>query len=192
MSSKKATLSILTVVMTCLTIACSSTVASAEEDKNPIIIGSPSTKETTVSGLSSDGKIRVEIIASNPTTDKIMSIDIKFRDSSGGLKKNANYAIVATQKDNVVLSVMSAYDKEGEGMHKTIPLSSDDPVDIKVTLLGFGLQEDKMNWTGPTGEILMFNIIPEFNTTIIMVLVVGTISVIAISAKSRLNITQKF
>lgn len=169
-----------------------SLVLANAEAKNPIIIGAPSTKETTVSGLSSDGKIRVEITASNPVAGETMSIDVKFRDSNGGgLKKYVNYAIAATQNNNQVLSVTEAYEQEGSGIHKTIPLPSDKPVEIQVTLLGFGVHDDKANWTGPTGEILMFSVVPEFGTITILILAIAIISTTMISAKSKLGIRSK-
>ena len=38
-----------------------------------------------------------------------------------------------------ILSVMGAHEHEGQGMHTTMALASEDAVDIKVTLLGLGL-----------------------------------------------------
>ncbi|MFB5607814.1 MAG: PEFG-CTERM sorting domain-containing protein, partial [Candidatus Nitrosomaritimum yanchengensis] len=120
-----------------------------------------------------------------------MSLDIKFRDSTGSVKKHANYDITVSQNGRDVLSVMGAHEHEGTGMHSTAPLSSGDKVDIKVTVLGFGLPNDQANWTGPKGEILMFNVVPEFGTVAMMILAVAIISIIAVSAKSKLSIMPK-
>ena len=158
-----------------------------------LVIEGPSTQETTVAGLSSDGKIRVEIIASNPAKDEAMSIDIKFRDANGGsLKQHVNYDIVATQNGKEILSSLEAHGQEGHGTHNTTPLKSNDSVDIKVKLLGFGLPDEQENWTGPAKEILYFNVVPEFGTIAAMILAIATISIIAISAKSRLSIMPRF
>ncbi len=157
-----------------------------------LVVEAPSTEETTVTGMSSDGKVRVEITSSNPVANESMSIDIKFRDSSGGgLIQHANYDISATQNDDKILSVLGAHEHEGNGMHTTAPLASDDAVDIEVMLLGFGLPEDEANWTGPTGEILYFNVVPEFGTIAAMILAVAIISIIAVSAKSKLSIIPR-
>ena len=157
-----------------------------------LVIEGPSTEETTVAGLSSDGKIRVEIIASNPAKNEVMSIDIKFRDANGGsLKQHVNYDIVATQNGKEILSSLEAHGQEGHGMHKTTPLKSNDPVDIKVKLLGFGLPDEQENWTGPAKEIFYFNVVPEFGTVAAMILAIAIISIIAISAKSRLSIMPR-
>ena len=168
-------------------------VVQVDGESNAIlVVEAPSTEETTVTGMSSDGKIRVEITSSNPAADEQMSIDIKFRDSSNaGLKQHVNYDIVAIQNDKEVLSVMGAHEHEGHGMHTTMALVSDDAVDIKVTLLGLGLPDEQDNWTGPVGEIFYFNVVPEFGTIAAMILAVAIISIIAVSAKSRLSIIPR-
>ncbi len=167
----------------------------ADEGPEPgdgtIIIGSPSEDETTVSGISEDGKLRAEITASNPASDEIMSLEIKFRDSTGSVQKHANYDLIVSQNDQEVLSVMGAHEHEGIGMHSTAPLESADQVDIKVTVLGFGLPGEEDNWSGPKGEILMFNVVPEFGTVAAMILAIAILSIVAVSAKSKLNIMPK-
>lgn len=160
--------------------------ASGEEIKpGTIIVESPSTTETTVHGLSSDGKVRVEITASNPVANEVMSIDIKFRDSSGSLKKFANYDILVTQNNKEVLSASNVHDEDGNGMHTTATLESDGQVDFKITLLGFGLKDDQVNWTEPKGDVLMFNVVPEFGTISMMILIVSILSIVIITAKTK-------
>ncbi len=162
------------------------------ESNATLVVEAPSTEETTVTGMSSDGKIRVEITSTNPDTDEQMLIDIKFRDSNNaGLKQHVNYDIVATQNDKEILSVMGAHEHEGHGIHTTMALTSDDAVDIKVTLLGLGLPDEQDKWTGPVGEIFYFNVVPEFGTVAAMVLAMAIISIIAVSAKSRLSIIPR-
>jgi predicted secreted protein with PEFG-CTERM motif len=167
----------------------------ADEGPEPgdgtIIVGAPSEDETTVSGISEDGKLRAEITASNPASDEIMSLEIKFRDSTGSVQKHANYDLIVSQNDQEVLSVMGAHEHEGIGMHSTAPLESADQVDIKVTVLGFGLPGEEDNWSGPNGEILMFNVVPEFGTVAAMILAIAILSIVAVSAKSKLNIMPK-
>ncbi len=143
-----------------------------------IIVGAPPEDETTVSGISEDGKVRAEIIVSNPVSDEEMSLEIKFRDSSGGaVKTYANYNLMVSQNGQEILSILGAHEPEGTGIHSTTPLDSDDPVDIKVTVLGFGLPDDEENWSGPRGEILMFNVVPEFGAiaTVVMFVAIGAV-----------------
>jgi len=157
-----------------------------ETTMGAITIEGKSETETTVHGLSEDGKVRIEIVASNPIADEAMSLDLKFRDSSGGgLKKHANYDIVVTQNGKEIFSESEGHNHEGNAMYTTIPLESEDPVDIQLTLLGFGLPDEKENWTGPKGEVLMFNVVPEFDTIAMMILAVGIISIIVVTAKSK-------
>ena len=159
----------------------------ADEGPEPgdgtIIVGAPPEDETTVSGISEDGKLRTEIIASNPIADEVMSLEIKFRDSTGSVKKHANYDLVVSQNGQEVLSVLGAHEHEGTGMHSTNPLDSSDQVDIKVTVLGFGLPDEEDNWSGPKGEILMFNVVPEFGAITIVVMFVAIAAVVLMPSK---------
>jgi len=159
-------------------------VVTVQADEGPepgdgtIIVGAPPEDETTVTGISEDGKVRAEIIVSNPVADEEMSLEIKFRDSSGGsVIKHANYNLMVSQNGQEVLSVLGAHEHEGTGMHSTEPLDSADQVDIKVTVLGFGLPDEEDNWTGPRGEILMFNVVPEFGAiaTVVMLAAIGAV-----------------
>ena len=154
-----------------------------EPEPGTIIVGAPPEDETTVTGISEDGTLRAEITASNPASDEIMSLEIKFRDSTGSVNKHANYDLVVTQNGQEVLSVLGAHEHEGVGMHSTAPLDSADQVDIKITVLGFGLPDDEDNWSGPRGEILMFNVVPEFGTIAIVVMFVAIASVVLVSSK---------
>ncbi len=157
------------------------TVQATEETEiapGTIIVGAPPEDETTVSGITEDGKVRAEILVSNPVSDEEMSLEIKFRDSSGGaVIKDANYNLMVSQNGQEILSILGAYEPEGTGMHSTMPLDSDDPVDIKITVLGFGLPDDEENWSGPRGEILMFNVVPEFGAiaTVVMLAAIGAV-----------------
>ena len=162
-----------------------------EEEFATLVVNAPSEEETTVTGLSSDGQMRVEITASNPAASEVMTVDVKFRDSSSALVQHANYDIVAMQGGQEILSMMGAHEHEGQAMHTTAPLASDEPVDIKVTLLGFGLPDDEANWTGPKGEIITFNVVPEFGTIAAMILAVAIISTIAVTARSKLSIMPR-
>ena len=159
----------------------------ADEGPEPgdgtIIVGTPPEDETTVTGISEDGTLRAEITASNPVADEIMSLEIKFRDSTGSVNKHANYDLIVSQNGKEVLSVLGAHEHEGVGMHSTAPLDSADQVDIKVTILGFGLPNEEDNWSGPKGEILMFNVVPEFGAITIVVMFVAIAAVVLMSSK---------
>jgi predicted secreted protein with PEFG-CTERM motif len=80
---------------------------------------------------------------------------------------------------------MGVHQHEGTGKHMTSVLESDSPVDIQVTLNGFGLPNDESNWSGPKGEVVNLQVVPEFGTIAVMILGVAIISIIAVTAKSR-------
>ena len=151
-----------------------------------IVGGKDMPKETVVTGMSSDGSVRVEIGAKEPTVNEMLSLDVKFRDANGGgLKEHVNYDIVATQDGKTVLSEMGVHDHKGTSQHLTGVLGSSMPVDIKLTLNGFGLPNEEANWSGPKGEVLELQIVPEFGTIAMMILGISIVSIIAITTKTR-------
>ncbi|HSA76966.1 MAG TPA: PEFG-CTERM sorting domain-containing protein [Nitrosarchaeum sp.] len=161
---------------------------NTEVPMGAIVVGTKSDKDTTVVGLSSDGKIRVEITTNNPVKGNTMLIGIIFRDSNGGtIKQNVNYDILAMQNDKEILLDLISHAKDGTGTHVTNILASDEPVNIKVTLLGFGTG-DESQWSGPKGEVLMFNVVPEFGTIAMMILVISIMSIVIVSAKSKMSL----
>ena len=64
--------------------------------------------------------------------------------------------------------------------------SVENPIDVKLTSLGIGLPGQESRWTGPTGLITNVQVVPEFGTIAMMILVVAIVSVVAITSKSRL------
>jgi len=64
-----------------------------------------------------------------------------------------------------------------------LPLDASDemPVNVNVEFLGFGVGDD-LTGTPETGDI---QVVPEFGTIAMMILGVSIVSIIALSAKSR-------
>ncbi len=103
---------------------------------------------------------------------------------SGGVE-HVNYDIVVTQNGVNVLEDMGAHSHDGKYTHTTAALASADPVEITVTFNGFGLPGAE-EFTGPVGEGVTFmNVVPEFGTIAMMVLAVAIVSIVAVTAKSR-------
>ena len=135
------------------------------------------TEDATATGMLSDGTT-VSIMTSAPTSGEKMEISVDFEDS-----EHANYDVMVTQNGAEVLNDIAAHAHEGEGMHETAPLSSSDPVEITITFQGYGVDDPK---TGPIGEQVVFsNIVPEFGTIAMMILAVSIISIVAVTAKSK-------
>jgi len=133
--------------------------------------------DATATGMLSDGTM-VSIWTSTPTAGDAMEISIEFEDA-----EHVNHDMMVTQNGEDVLMDEGAHHHEGTGMHTTAPLSSSDPVDITVTFQGYGVDDPK---TGPIGEEVVFsNVVPEFGTIAMMILAVAIISIVAVTAKSR-------
>ena len=132
--------------------------------------------DASATGMLSDGTM-VSVWTSVPTAGEMMEISIEFADS-----EHVNHDIMVTQNGEEVLHDEGAHHHEGTGMHTTAPLSSDDPVDITITFQGYGVDE----LTGPIGEEVVFsNVVPEFGTIAMMILAVAIISIVAVTAKTR-------
>jgi len=133
--------------------------------------------EATVTGMLSDGT-EVKINISEPTAGEILAVSIDFENS-----EHVNYDIMATQNGDTVLNEEGVHQHDGYGAHMTTPLSSSDPLNITVTFQGYGVDDPK---TGPIGEEVVFsNVVPEFGTIAMMILAVAIVSVVAVTAKSR-------
>jgi predicted secreted protein with PEFG-CTERM motif len=131
----------------------------------------------TVTTMMSDGT-KVSVWASEPMAGERMEISIEFENS-----EHVNHDITVTQNGETVLDDSGAHHHDGKGVHETAPLSSSDPVDIAITFTGYGVDDPK---TGPIGEEVVFsNVVPEFGTVAMMILSVAIISIVAVTAKSR-------
>ena len=132
----------------------------------------------TATGMLSDGK-KVEIYSSAPTVGEKMKISLEFDDS-----EHVNYDIMATQNGTNVLDDTNVHSHDGKGAHETASLESSDPVDITITFQGYGLPDQEK--TGTIGDQVVFsNVVPEFGTITMMILVVSIISIVAVTAKTR-------
>lgn len=143
------------------------------------------TEMTMASSMSTDGSIHVDIESSIPTADEEMSIFVTFTDADGNAIEHVNYDISAMQDGVEVLSEPSMHEHAGEGMHITDALASDSPVDVQVTILGIGLPDQEASWTGPIGDVVSLQVVPEFGTIAALVLAISIVSIIAVTAKTR-------
>jgi predicted secreted protein with PEFG-CTERM motif len=144
-------------------------------------------EKTHVSGMSSDGSVHVDIDSSIPKAGEPMSIDVTFTDADGNPIKHINHDITATQDGAIVLSETNAHHHEGKGSHVTDALASDSPVDIQIKILGIGLPDaDPTTWTGPKGDVVSLQVVPEFGPIAMIILAMAVVSIIAITAKTKI------
>ncbi len=98
---------------------------------------------------------------------------------------HVNYEITATQNGEEIFKD-SAHAMEMTSDHHIGAVGSDEsPIDIEIVSLGIGPEGANQDWTGPVGTIDTIQIVPEFGTIAMMVLAVAIISIVAVTAKSR-------
>ena len=132
-------------------------------------------------------QIMAEIQTSDGISNEPMTINLTLTDLDGNGIEHITYNIKATQDSEVIL------DEQGH-MHKgiltnshttsalSIDASESMPVVIIIESVGFGHDDQ---YIVVTGEIATKQIIPEFGTIAMMILVVAIISIVAVTAKSR-------
>ena len=131
-------------------------------------------------------ELLVDIATGSANQGESLSIDVTFSMMDGDDVEHVNYDIKATQNGEVVLDEMGVHDHDGVMNHMTSPLpaaaSDDAPVEVEVMFNGFGINEP---FTGPIGEVATTQVVPEFGAVAMMILAVAIISIVAVTAKSR-------
>jgi predicted secreted protein with PEFG-CTERM motif len=71
-------------------------------------------------------------------------------------------------------------------MTSPLPMAASDdaPVEVEIMFNGFGIPGEG-DFTGPVGEVTTKQVVPEFGTVAMMILVVAIISIVAVTTKSR-------
>ena len=138
-------------------------------------------------------QIMAEIQTSDGIANEIMTIDLTLTDLDGNGIEHITYNIKATQGSDVVL------DEEGH-MHKgtltnshtttSLPADASDSMPVEITIESVGFGHDELYVDVP-GEVVTKQVVPEFGTIAAMILAVAIISIIAISAKSKLSIMPR-
>jgi len=132
----------------------------------------------SATGMLSDGT-KISVSTSAPIAGETMEILVEF---TGMVHVNED--ITVTQNQDTILEEKGVHVNDGKTTYQTALLTSTDPVKIIVTFQGYGIDEPK---TGPIGEEVVFsNVVPEFGTFAIMILVVSIISIITVTSKIRI------
>ena len=99
---------------------------------------------------------------------------------------HVNYDLTATQNGEVVFEETGLHSMENIATHQIDAVGSDEnPIDVEVVSLGIGAPDNEDEWTGPVGQVTTAQVVPEFGTIAMMVLAVAIISIVAVTAKSR-------
>jgi predicted secreted protein with PEFG-CTERM motif len=135
----------------------------------------------------SDEELMVDIATGSAGQGERLSIDLTFTTMSGAGVEHINYDVKATQNGEVVLNEMGVHAMGNVNNHMTSPLpaaaTDTEPVEIEVIFKGYGVPGSEM--TGPVGQVATKQVVPEFGTIAMMILAVSIISIIAVTAKSK-------
>ena len=98
---------------------------------------------------------------------------------------HVNYEMIGMQNGEELFTI-TGHAMEMTSDHHIDAVGSDEsPIDIEIVSLGIGPPDAEDDWTGPTGTVATTQIVPEFGTIAMMVLAVAIISIVAVTAKSR-------
>jgi len=139
----------------------------------------------STTGKLSDGTV-VEITAEKDIPRRMVMITVSFEGA-----EHVNYDIMAVQAGETVLDDKDAHSHGGVGGHTTMPLLLDpdeEPLDITVSFKGYGVDDID---DSAAGDVVFTNIVPEFGTIAAMILAVAIVSIIAVTARSRLSLVPR-
>ena len=98
---------------------------------------------------------------------------------------HVNYEMIGMQNGEEIFTI-TGHAMEMTSDHHIDAVGSDEsPIDIEIVSLGIGPPDAEDDWTEPTGTVATTQIVPEFGTIAMMVLAVAIISIVAVTAKSR-------
>ena len=162
---------------------------SYEEAETGIIDTTPAENkdQTLIQGTTQDGELMVQIISSAPKVNQSMEINLSFLDTTNGLISNVNFGIELSQEDQVIFQKNNIFSEKGLSTLITSPLTSEEPVKIKLSINGIGIPENPDNWTGPKGEVLIFTVVPEFGVLTILLLAT-TISIVVFFTRNQISV----
>jgi len=175
-------------------IVCGDRLCSETEPTGQASSSTRITPSTSLPGVSQEEVMKrfmdspmIEIETHPVGAGQSMSIEVEFEDPQGYYYQDVNYNIKVTQDGTVILDEQGVYDQDGENNHQTMPLpsaaSNADPVDVEVEFLGFGTNEQL---SGPNiGDTEKIQVVPEFGTIAVMILGISIISIIAVTARSK-------
>lgn len=136
--------------------------------------------------MSQDGSIMVHVNSEAPEEGKEAKVTVEFTDADGNAVQHVNFDISATQGGTEVLSETGQHVHSGIAEFTTSALSSADGLDVQVTIQGIGLPtDDPATWTGPKGEAVTAHVVPEFGPLAMIILASAIVSIVTISARSK-------
>ena len=128
-----------------------------------------------------DADVELMVVISDSAVMGGTQVELEFSEL------HVNYDLIATQNGEVVFEETGLHSMEHIATHQIDAVGSDEnPIDVEVISLGIGAPGHEDDWTGPVGQVATAKVVPEFGTIAMMVLAVAIISIIAVTAKSRI------
>jgi predicted secreted protein with PEFG-CTERM motif len=120
------------------------------------------------------------VMVSSELADGGTQVNLEFN------QLHVNYVITAKQNGETVFEE-TVHAMEMTASHMVdIEASEESPLDIEVVSMGVGPPGTEETWTGPIDEVVATKqVVPEFGTIAMMILAVSIISIIAVTAKTR-------
>ena len=124
-------------------------------------------------------EVELMVTISDSAVEDKTQVDLEFSEL------HVNYKITATQNDKIILQEIK-HAMEMTTSHMVDAVGSDEsPINIEIVSLGIGPPDAEEDWTGPLGPVASTQVVPEFGTIAMMILAVAIISIVAVTAKSR-------
>ncbi len=125
-------------------------------------------------------EVELMVMISNSQVMGGTQIDLEFN------TLHVNYDLTATQNGEIIFEGKGQHAMGLTATHQIDAVGSDEnPIDVEVISLGIGEPGAEDTWTGPVGSVATAQVVPEFGTIAMMVLAVAIISIVAVTAKSR-------
>ena len=129
-------------------------------------------------GADGDGSELIVVI-SDSAVEGGTQIDLEFSELQ------VNYGITANQNGEEIYRE-SGHAEDMTASHIIDAVGSEEnPLDIEVFSLGIGPPGANQAWTGDISSVATAKVVPEFGTVAMMILAVAIISIVAVTAKSR-------
>lgn len=160
---------------------------SYEESMTGIIDTAPAENKdrTLLQGTIGENDLIVQIISSTPKKNQTMEINLAFLDKYGKLIPDVNYGINMTQNGDIILDNDDIYSEKGLSTLITRPLTSEEPMSIKVQVNSIGSDKLQENMVRLNKNVIEFTVVPEFGTLTIILL--GIAISISILTATKIN-----
>ncbi|MDH3676749.1 MAG: PEFG-CTERM sorting domain-containing protein [Nitrosopumilus sp.] len=124
-------------------------------------------------------EIELMVVITDSAVEGGTQVDLEFSELQ------VNYGITATQNGEEIYRE-SGHAKDMTASHIIDAVGSEEnPIDIEVFSLGIGPPGANQAWTGDIESVATAKVVPEFGTVAMMILAVAIISIVAVTAKSR-------